>query len=236
MGGTRRPSGTSPTGVPQHRGGAAGAPLSLTPHPLVQMNSPIITPELVLAAYHQGLFPMADGRDGQIAWYGASRRALIPLDERFRVRRSLRRALNRGGFSVAIDTAFDEVIRACSRHEDADEGVWLSDEMIALYTALHRRGNAHSVEVWRDDRLVGGLYGVTIGAAYCGESMFSREPFASQIALVALVERLRERGFVLLDAQMMTEHLAQFGAYTVSHARYLQLLSRAIAADPAPFA
>ena len=195
-----------------------------------------VTPELVLAAYRQGLFPMADGRDGAIAWYGATRRALIPLDEGFRVRRSLRRTLNRGGFSIVVDGAFDEVIRACSRHDDESEGVWLSDEMIALYTALHRRGFVHSVEVWRDERLVGGLYGVAIGAAFCGESMFSREPFASQIALVALVERLRERGFLLLDAQMMTDHLAQFGAYTVGHVRYRQLLARALAERDVRFA
>ena len=200
------------------------------------MNPEIVTPELVLAAYSQGLFPMADGRDGAIAWYGASRRALIPLDEQFRVRRSLRRTLNRGGFRVAIDTAFDEVIRACSRHDDEEEGVWLSEEMIAIYSELHRRGYVHSVEVWRDERLVGGLYGVVIGAAFCGESMFSREPFASQIALVALVERLRERSFRLLDAQMMSEHLAQFGAYTVSHAHYLQLLRGALAAGAVGFA
>ena len=195
-----------------------------------------VTPELVLAAYCQGLFPMADGRDGSIAWYGASRRALIPLDEHFRVRRSLRRMLNRGGFRIAVDSAFDAVIRACSRHDDGEgEGVWLSEEMIALYRELHRRGFVHSVEVWRDDRLVGGLYGVVIGSAFCGESMFSRESFASQIALVALVERLRERGFLLLDAQMMSEHLAQFGAYTVSHSRYLQLLSRALSAGSVRF-
>lgn len=194
-----------------------------------------VTPELVLAAYRQGLFPMADGRDGAIAWYGATRRALIPLDEGFRVRRSLRRTLNRGGFRIGIDEAFDEVILACSRHDDAEEGVWLSDEMIALYRELHRRGFVHSVEVWRGERLVGGLYGVVIGAAFCGESMFSREPFASQIALVALVERLRERRFLLLDAQMITDHLAQFGAYTVSHVRYRQLLAQALAGGDLPF-
>lgn len=198
----------------------------------------MLTPELVLAAYRQGLFPMAEGRAGEIGWYGASRRALIPLDERFRVRRSLRRALNRGGVRIAVDTAFDEVIRACSRHtsEGDDGGVWLSEELIALYRELHRHGHVHSVEIWRDDRLIGGLYGVVIGAAFCGESMFSREPFASQIALVALVERLRARGFLLLDAQMMSEHLAQFGAYTVTHTGYLYLLARALAAREVRFA
>ena len=143
--------------------------------------------------------------------------------------------LNRRDFRIAVNEAFDEVIRACSRHDDEHEGVWLSDEMIALYSELHRRGFVHSVEVWRGERLVGGLYGVVIGGAFCGESMFSREPFASQIALVALVERLRERGFVLLDAQMMSEHLAQFGAYTIGHAAYLRLLSGALAAGQVGF-
>ncbi len=198
-------------------------------------DSAVVTPELLLAAYRQGLFPMAEGRDGAIGWYGAARRALIPLDERFRVRRSLRRVLNRGGLRIAVDTAFDEVIRACSRHADQDEGVWLSEEMIGLYRELHRRGHVHSVEVWRDETLIGGLYGVVLGAAFCGESMFSREPFASQIALVALVERLRARGFLLLDAQMMSEHLAQFGAYTVTHSGYLYLLARALAAREVRF-
>ena len=195
----------------------------------------MITPEMVLAAYRLGYFPMADGRDGSIDWYGVANRAIIPLDSRFRIRRSLRRAINRGGFVIAVDRAFDAVIAACARHEDSDDGVWLSDEMIALYRTLHRRGHVHSVEVWRDGELVGGLYGVVIGAAFCGESMFSREPFASQIALVALVERLRGRGFVLLDAQMMTDHLAQFGAYTVSEQEYRQLLAAALAARSRPF-
>ncbi len=191
---------------------------------------------MVLGAYYEGLFPMAEGREGSIHWYQASRRALVPLDERFKVRRSLRQAIRKGGFRVTVNTAFAEVIRACARHDDKKaDGVWLSEEMIALYIELHRQGHVHSVEVWRDDKLVGGLYGVAIGAAFCGESMFSREPYASQIALVALVERLRERGFELLDAQIRSPHLEQFGTYDVSHEEYLRLLFPVIARTDVSF-
>ncbi len=184
-----------------------------------------ITPPHVLAAYHQGIFPMAEGREGRINWYTASRRALIPLDDRFTVRRSLRQVLRKSHLGITVNRAFEEVIRACARHDDKDaDGVWLSEEMIALYVALHREGHTHSVEVWREGRLIGGLYGVAIGAAFCGESMFSREAYGSQHALVHLVERLRERRFELLDAQIMSPHLTQFGAYDVSHEEYLDLL------------
>lgn len=195
-----------------------------------------ITTRHVLAAYHQGMFPMAEGLNGPINWYIASRRALIPLDERFKVRRSLRQVIRRGDFRLTVNTAFAEVIRACARHTDKHaDGIWLSEEMIALYLALHHEGHAHSVEVWRADELLGGLYGVTVGAAFCGESMFSRTSFASQVALVALVERLRARGFRLLDAQIMSAHLEQFGAYDVSHAEYLELLAAALEAGPVSF-
>ncbi len=188
-----------------------------------------ITTQHVLAAYHQGIFPMADGLDGRINWYTASRRALVPLDERFTVRRSLRQVLRKSRLGVTVNTAFDEVIRACARHHDKQaDGVWLSEQMIALYLGLHREGHTHSVEVWREGRLIGGLYGVAIGAAFCGESMFSRESYASQIALVYLVERLREHSFELLDAQIMSPHLTQFGAYEVAHEEYLELLAKAL--------
>ncbi|MFN0123919.1 MAG: leucyl/phenylalanyl-tRNA--protein transferase [Blastocatellia bacterium] len=186
-----------------------------------------LTPEQVLLGYEQGMFPMADGLDGDINWYVASQRALIPLDENFRVRRSLRQVIQRGGYRVAVNTAFPEVIRACARHrENGPEEIWLSEEMIALYCEIHRRGRAHSMEIWRDDKLAGGLYGITLGGVFCGESMFSREPFGSQLALVALVERLRARGFKLLDAQILTPHLEQFGAYVIEHAKYLEMIER----------
>jgi leucyl/phenylalanyl-tRNA--protein transferase len=188
-----------------------------------------VTPEQVLAAYQQGLFPMAQGQQGSICWYIAEPRAVIPLDERFKVRRSLRLAQRKGGYRIAINTDFAAMIRACARHGVVSpREVWLSEEMIALYLELHRRGYAHSVEVWSEAELVGGLYGVAIKAAFFGESMFSRTPYASQLALVALVERLRERRYQLLDAQIMTPHIAQFGALNLSHQEYLARLSRAL--------
>jgi leucyl/phenylalanyl-tRNA--protein transferase len=189
----------------------------------------LITPGQVLAAYQQGFFPMADGRDGRIGWYIAEPRTVVPLDERFKVRRSLSRALRQQDYHIHINADFARVIRACARHDvvDSDE-VWLSEEMIRLYLALHDCGYAHSVEVRVDDQLVGGLYGISLGAAFFGESMFSRVPYGSQIALVALVARLRERGYQLLDAQVRTPHIAQFGAIDLGHQEYLRYLARAL--------
>ena len=171
---------------------------------------------------------MARGRHGTIGWYIAEPRTVIPLDDRFKVRRSLRQVMRKGAYEVKFNTRFEAVIRACARHDEvsADE-VWLSEEMIGLYLQLHRRGHAHSVEVWGEAGLVGGLYGVSVKAAFFGESMFSRTPYSSQLALVSLVERLRERGYRLLDAQMMTPHIAQFGAINLSHQEYLTMLARA---------
>jgi leucyl/phenylalanyl-tRNA---protein transferase len=190
---------------------------------------PTITPEQVLSAYQHGLFPMARGRYGSISWYIAEPRAVIPLDDRFRVRRSLRQVVERGEHGVTVNEDFEAVIRACARHDDVtSEEVWLSEEMIALYVELHRRGHAHSVEVRRDGALVGGLYGIALGGAFFGESMFSRAPFGSQLALVALVARLRARGYALLDAQVMTPHLEQFGTLSLSHQDYITLLMRAL--------
>lgn len=187
-----------------------------------------ITPEQVLKAYQHGMFPMARGRFGEIHWYISDPRAVIPLPD-FKVRRSLRKAAQKSPYQIRYDTAFSAVIRACARHREVGgEEVWLSEEMIDLYLELHRRGFAHSVEVWDDDRLVGGLYGIALHAAFFGESMFSRVPFASQFALLALVERLRRQGFLLLDAQVMTPHLAQFGAIELSHDQYLAILVHAL--------
>jgi leucyl/phenylalanyl-tRNA--protein transferase len=189
----------------------------------------IITPEQVLAAYQQGYFPMARGRYGAIDLFMAEPRTIIPLDERFRVRRSLRRAQRTLAYEIRLNTCFPEVIRACARHgELPPEEVWLSEEMIALYLELHRRGVAHSVEVWSAGELIGGLYGLALRAAFFGESMFSRRSFASQLALVALVERLRARGYRLLDAQMHTAHIEMFGALDLSHREYLSVLAAAL--------
>lgn len=195
-----------------------------------------LTPELVLDAYRQGVFPMAHGKTGPVEFYYYEPRAILPLDERFTVRRSLRREIHKHTFDIRFDTAFNEVITACSRHDELqDEGVWLSEGMIGIYSELHRRGIAHSVEAWTttgdQPELVGGLYGLAFGGAFCGESMFSRVAFASQVALVALVDHLREKEFTLLDAQMKSQHLEQFGLFTTSQKEYLEVLRNAMLAD-----
>ena len=192
----------------------------------------LITPEQVLAAYQQGYFPMSRGQFGPIDWFMAEPRTIIPLDERFRVRRSLRQTLRKTACEVRFNTRFPEVIRACARHgEVTEDEVWLSDEMIALYIELHRRGFAHSIEVWDGGQMVGGLYGIALKSAFFGESMFSRKSASSQIALVALVERLRVRGFKLLDAQMRTTHIGHFGAEDLTHEAYLGVLAAAMVED-----
>lgn len=186
--------------------------------------------EMILAAYKSGLFPMAEGKNGAIGFFHFEPRGIIPLDEHFTVRRSLLQALKKELFEIRFDTSFEDVIRGCARHDELpDEDVWISDEIIELYVELHHQGIAHSVESWRDGTLVGGLYGLVLGSAFCGESMFSRMPNASQAALVALVEHLRKQGFTLLDAQMPTEHLEQFGLYPVSQGQYLGMLADALA-------
>jgi leucyl/phenylalanyl-tRNA--protein transferase len=185
--------------------------------------------EMILAAYKSGLFPMAEGKDGAIGFFHYEPRGIIPLDESFTIRRSLWQALKKKPFEIRFDTAFENVIRSCARHDELpDEDVWISDEMIELYVELHHEGIAHSVESWQDDKLVGGLYGLSLGSAFCGESMFSRTPNASQAALIALVEYLRKQEFTLLDAQMPTEHLEQFGLYSVSQGQYLGMLADAL--------
>ena len=192
-----------------------------------------LTPELILATYRKGYFPMASGPNGKIEFCAFEPRGVIPLDDRFKVRRSLLQAMKRDGIVVTFDQAFPIVIRECSRHNILpDDEVWLSEELIGLYETLHQRGIVHSVEVWNvhdnERELVGGLYGVHLGSAFCGESMFSLRPFASQIALVHLVKHLRERRFTLLDAQMPSDHLKQFGLLEVSHETYLRLLEESI--------
>ncbi|MEP7235847.1 MAG: leucyl/phenylalanyl-tRNA--protein transferase [Ignavibacteriota bacterium] len=188
-----------------------------------------LDPELILNAYRNGLFPMAEGKTGEVEFFYYEPRGIIPLDERFRVRRSLKKIIDKKQFTIKFDTAFEEVIRACSRHDRLpEEGIWLSEEMIRIYCELHRNGYAHSVEVWEKQELIGGLYGIVVGSAFCGESMFSRKEFASQVALVFLVEHLRTQGFTLLDAQMESEHLRQFGMYSVTQTEYLQLLGEAL--------
>lgn len=188
-----------------------------------------MTPAQVLLGYRHGLFPMARGRNGEIEWFMADPRTIIPLDDRFHVPRTVRRLTRKQDYEVRINHDFEEVIRACARHKEVSANeVWLSEEMIELYLELHELGYAHSVEIWRDEQLIGGLYGVAHRSAFFGESMFSRAPSASQLALVALVERLRAKRFLLLDAQMKTPHIARFGAVDLSHDEYLALLAEAM--------
>ena len=182
---------------------------------------------MVLHAYTQGAFPMADSTTGEIGWYEADPRAIIPLDE-FHVPRRLARTIRQGKFEVRFNTVFPKVMIACAQPRPQQPSTWISREIITLYTALHLYGHAHSVECWQNDELVGGLYGVTIGGLFAGESMFSTTRDSSKVALVALVERLRERGFVLLDTQFMTDHLSQFGTMQISKTEYHHLLSQAL--------
>jgi leucyl/phenylalanyl-tRNA--protein transferase len=188
------------------------------------------TPELLLAAYRRGIFPMADPRDGAIGWFSPDPRAIFPL-ERFHVPKSLARVLRKGRFEVRTDTAFEEVIRACAQRQRGRRDTWLDARLVSAYVALHREGAAHSVEAWLGDRLVGGLYGVHIGAAFFGESMFSRPEQggtdSSKVCLVRLVGLLRAQGFRLLDTQFTTPHLARFGCVEVTRAQYLKLLRAA---------
>jgi len=162
--------------------------------------------------------------DGEIAWFSPDPRAVIPLDERFHVPHGLMRTLKKGTFEIRVDAAFAEVMRACAERKET----WIDDTILASYVNLHRRGIAHSVEAWCDGKLVGGLYGVAIGGAFFGESMFHRERDASKVALHALVERLRARGYALLDTQWTTPHLKQFGTLEMPRSKYLTLLAKAL--------
>lgn len=192
----------------------------------------IITPEEVVSGYQQGYFPMSRGRYGDIDWFMSEPRTVIPLDGRFKVRRSLRQAMRKIECEITINRDFPTVIRACARHEEVHpEEVWLSEDMIALYSELHRRGFAHSIEVWQRGQMVAGLYGVSIKSAFFGESMFTRINFGSQIALVVLADRLRQRNYRLFDAQMRTPHIAHFGAIDLTHNEYLAVLAEAMQGD-----
>jgi leucyl/phenylalanyl-tRNA--protein transferase len=182
----------------------------------------MIPAELLLQGYRLGVFPMAM-EDDSIGWFSPDPRAIIPLDK-FHVPRALGRLARKGIFEIKIDNRFGETIRACARRKET----WINREIIASYESLHELGYAHSVEAWSKGKLSGGLYGVAIGGAFFGESMFHRERDASKIALVALVEHLRAKKFALLDTQWITPHLKQFGAIEISRAHYLKLLKRAV--------
>lgn len=165
---------------------------------------------------------------GEIRWYSPDPRGIIPLDA-FHVPRRLQRVVRSGRFDVRVDSDFRQVIRECSESRGGgDEGSWIDDEILESYCVLHDEGHAHSVEAWQGGRMVGGLYGVAVGGAFFGESMFHRASDASKIALAALVDRLRGRGYVLLDTQWVTEHLEQFGAIEIPRRRYLRMLDAAL--------
>ena len=192
-----------------------------------------LSPSAVLWAYARGAFPMADSRDGQVNWYSPDPRAVLPLD-RFKVSRSLRRRFKAGTFTLTRDRAFAKVIDACSQPRPYARDTWINDEIKDTYIALHEHGYAHSVEAWdRDEpsRLVGGLYGLSIGGAFFGESMFSRATDASKVCLVELVEHLNNRGYQLLDVQLNNAHMAQFGVIEIPREEYLRRLSIAIEMD-----
>jgi leucyl/phenylalanyl-tRNA--protein transferase len=189
------------------------------------MEHGIIPPEVLLGAYAQGVFPMAE--DGEIQWFSPTQRGIIPLDEGFHIPRGLKKALRKKPFEIRFDTAFREVMIGCAERD----GTWIDGVIIESYCALHELGHAHSVECWDADGLQGGLYGVALGKAFFGESMFSRKTDASKIALVALVERLREQGFGLLDTQWMTDHLRTIGGIEIGREEYLRMLGRLL--DPA---
>jgi len=187
-----------------------------------------LTPDILLEAYAAGIFPMAESADDpELFWVDPTRRGTLPLDT-FRVPRRLKRMLRRGSFAVRVDTAFEAVIRGCAEASEMRPATWINDEIVQLYGALFARGAAHSVECWHEGELVGGLYGVSLGAAFFGESMFSRMTDASKVALVHLVTRLRLGGYRLLDTQFLTPHLAQFGGVEVTRARYHRMLAEAL--------
>src|SRR5207248_1626844 len=178
--------------------------------------------------YAAGIFPMAEAAgDPELFWVDPNRRGILPLDA-FHVPRRLKRVLRQDRFAVRADTAFAAVIRGCAEASETRPGTWINEEIVRLYSALFQRGAAHSVECWQEGELVGGLYGVSLGAAFFGESMFSRVTDASKIALVDLVARLRRGGYRLLDTQFLTPHLAQFGAIEITRARYHRLLAEAL--------
>lgn len=183
----------------------------------------MIPAQLLLHAYRNAVFPMAM-EGGEIAWFSPNPRAIIPIDAGFHIPHGLRRTLGKGAFEIRIDTSFEEVMRRCALREET----WISKEIVVSYVNLHRLGHAHSVEAWQDGKLAGGLYGVAIGGAFFGESMFHDVTDASKIALHALVMRMRKRGFSLLDTQWLTPHLRTFGAHEIPRAEYQRRLAACI--------
>lgn len=188
------------------------------------MTTGALSPELLIYAYSTGVFPMAEHRkDARVMWIEPKWRGIIPLDG-FHVSHSLRRVIRKNIFDVRVDTAFRDVMLNCADREET----WINDQILDSYCGLFDLNLAHSVECWKEDKLVGGLYGVSLGSAFFGESMFSKETNASKVALCALVERLKAGGYTLLDTQFLTSHLASFGGVEIPREEYLLLLEQAL--------
>lgn len=185
----------------------------------------ILTPELTLLAYQQGYFPMAEP-DGEMYWHSPDPRAIIPLDG-IKISRSLRKTLERHIFEVRFNTVFEQIIRTCANREDT----WISEDIIQVYTELHRLGFAHSVETWLEGDLVGGLYGIALGGVFFGESMFSRRTDASKVCFVFLARHLQTKGFQLFDSQYINPHMASLGAVEIPHTEFMQRLHHALQFD-----
>lgn len=194
------------------------------PHDMYPHSRPPLSPELMLRAYAAGIFPMSEGADDTgLFWVDPQRRGIMPLDQ-FHVSRSLKRRMRRGGFEICINRAFGDVVAGCADREPT----WINAELTQVYTVLHERGFAHSVEVWEDGMLAGGVFGITLGGVYFGESMFSRRPDASKLAMAWLIARLKVGGFSLFDTQFVTEHLLRLGASEIPRAAYRARLAQAM--------
>ena len=178
----------------------------------------------IIRGYSRGYFLMSDDDGDNLGWYSSRQRTLIPLDSRFRYPKSLRRVLNQNRFRVEVNQAFEAVVEGCA----ARDTTWISEELKEIYWELYKTGWAYSFETWQGEELAGGILGLVIGGVFIGESMFFRIPEGSKVAMVKLVERLRDRNFLLFDAQMMNPHLARFGAYVVSEEEYRELLKKAL--------
>ena len=196
----------------------------------------IITPQVLLKAYSVGVFPMAESADDpSLYWIEPDERGVLPLND-FHISRSLKKSVRHGGFEIRIDTAFERVMQLCAEKTSDRKDTWINTRILRLYSQLHKMGCCHSVESWRHGELVGGLYGLRLGAAFFGESMFARATDASKVALVHLVARLNYGGFKLLDAQFVNDHLKQFGCYKVPKKEYRPVLDAATEADADFFA
>lgn len=194
----------------------------------------VTTPDELLAAYANGYFPMAESRTArELYWFHPEQRGVLPLDD-FHIPQRLNRTLRKKPYRLTADLAFAQVIHACAEPRADERDSWINPEIVALYTSLHARGHAHSIECWDGEELCGGLYGVSLGGAFFGESMFSRKSDASKIALVALVTLLKECGYGLLDTQFVNDHLKQFGIEEVPRADYMKRLRYALQISPNP--